>query len=125
MKTLAIFVVSLAITVAMQLKESPPIQSVDPRPIESWGFMGSQPPQSPPSVVGTWKLRGFQLPTNDSLPVRLPSLRSRSGKSYKPVFFSPFLIFCHLLIDFSFQFLMFFNFTFKLDFYLHSFPFSD
>jgi hypothetical protein len=74
MKTLAIFVVLLAITVAMQLKESPP------RPIESWGFMGLQPHQSPPSQVGTGGLGGFQLPTNDSLPVRKPSLRSsKSG----------------------------------------------
>ena len=52
MKNLAIFVVSLAITVAMQLKESPPIQSVDPRLTERWGFMGLQPNQSPPSQVG-------------------------------------------------------------------------
>ena len=81
MKTLEIFVVFLAITVAMQLKESPPIQTVDPRSIGSWGFMGLQPQQSPPSQVGTGGLGGVQLPNNASVPVRLPSLRSRSGKS--------------------------------------------
>ena len=88
MKTLAIFVVLLAITVAMQLKESPPIQSVDPRLTERWGFMGLQPNQSPPSQVGARGLGGFQLPNNASMPVRRSSLRSRSGKSYKPVFFT-------------------------------------
>ena len=88
MKTLAIFVVLLGITVAMQLKESPPIQTVDPRSIGSWGFMGLQPQQSPPSQVGTGGLGGVQLPNNASVPVRLPSLRSRSGKSYKLFFFT-------------------------------------
>ena len=80
MKTLAIFVVFLAITVAMQLKESPPIQTVDPRSIGSWGFMGLQPQQSPPSQVGTGGLGGVQLPNNASVPVRLPSLWSSQRK---------------------------------------------
>ena len=82
MKTFAIFVVLLAITVAMELKESPPIQNEDPRLIGSLGFMGLQPPKSTPSVVGTGGLGGFQLPPQFLVPERKPSLRSRSGTDF-------------------------------------------
>ena len=52
MQTFAIFVVLVAITVAMKLEESSP------------------------NLVGTGELGGFQLPINASLPERKPSLQS-------------------------------------------------
>ena len=52
MQKFAIFVVLVAITVAMKLEESSP------------------------NLVGTGELGGFQLPINASLPERKPSLQS-------------------------------------------------